>query len=134
MHGVYDRDFVLEFLQWSSLLTNHLSRFAEDLIVYSTAEFGFVQLSDAYSTGSSIMPQKKNPVRRYRSREICTIEELTGWRELLGFTRAAAWQVGAVFWPGKPNYPISPGRTTTTDEEPDGGRHDGHEGHPYDVQ
>lgn len=61
MHMVYDRDFVMEFLQWCSLLTNHFSRFAEDLIIYSSAEFGFVQLSDAYSTGSSIMPQKKNP-------------------------------------------------------------------------
>ncbi|ORY35761.1 L-Aspartase-like protein [Naematelia encephala] len=61
MHMVFDRDFVMEFLQWSSLLTNHFSRLAEDLIIYSSGEFGFVQLSDAYSTGSSIMPQKKNP-------------------------------------------------------------------------
>ena len=48
MHMVYDRDFVMEFLQWSSILTNHLSRLAEDLIIYSSSEFGFVQLSDAY--------------------------------------------------------------------------------------
>ena len=48
-------------LNWASLTGIHLSRFAEDLIVYSTKEFSFVQLSDAYSTGSSIMPQKKNP-------------------------------------------------------------------------
>lgn len=61
MHIVCDRDFVIEFLQWSSLLMIHMSKMAEDLIIYSTAEFGFVQLSDAYSTGSSIMPQKKNP-------------------------------------------------------------------------
>ena len=46
---------------WSSLTSTHLSRWAEDLIIYSTSEFGFVQLSDAYSTGSSLMPQKKNP-------------------------------------------------------------------------
>ena len=48
MYMVADRDFVLEFLQWSSLLTLHMSRMAEDLITYSSAEFGFVQLSDAY--------------------------------------------------------------------------------------
>nr|CAB88663.2 argininosuccinate lyase [Agaricus bisporus] len=59
--GVGDRDFIVEFLQWSSLTMVHISRMAEDLIIYSTAEFGFVTLSDAYSTGSSIMPQKKNP-------------------------------------------------------------------------
>ncbi|WWC86123.1 argininosuccinate lyase [Kwoniella dendrophila CBS 6074] len=61
MHAVADRDFIVEFLQWASLLQIHMSRMAEDLIIYSSAEFGFVQLSDAYSTGSSIMPQKKNP-------------------------------------------------------------------------
>ncbi|KAF5381122.1 hypothetical protein D9615_003867 [Tricholomella constricta] len=59
--GVGDRDFIVEFLMWSSLAMTHISRMAEDLVVYSTAEFGFVTLSDAYSTGSSIMPQKKNP-------------------------------------------------------------------------
>ncbi|CAE7853663.1 ARG7 [Symbiodinium sp. KB8] len=51
----------MEFLFWASLTGVHLSRVAEDLIIYSTAEFGFVKLSDAYSTGSSLMPQKKNP-------------------------------------------------------------------------
>ncbi|PWN53170.1 putative ARG4-arginosuccinate lyase [Violaceomyces palustris] len=61
MNSVSDRDFVVEFLMWFSLTAVHLSKMAEDLIIYSTAEFGFVQLSDAYSTGSSIMPQKKNP-------------------------------------------------------------------------
>ncbi|KAJ7582907.1 argininosuccinate lyase [Mycena floridula] len=61
MWGVGDRDFIVEFLMWSSLSMTHISRMAEDLIIYSTAEFGFVTLSDAYSTGSSIMPQKKNP-------------------------------------------------------------------------
>ncbi|TFK42690.1 argininosuccinate lyase [Crucibulum laeve] len=59
--GVGDRDFIVEFLMWGSLAMTHLSRLAEDLIIYSTAEFGFVTLSDAYSTGSSMMPQKKNP-------------------------------------------------------------------------
>ncbi|KAK8865795.1 argininosuccinate lyase [Kwoniella newhampshirensis] len=61
MHAVADRDFIVEWLQWASLTMIHMSRLAEDLIIYSTAEFGFVLLSDAYSTGSSIMPQKKNP-------------------------------------------------------------------------
>ena len=61
MAAVADRDFVVETLQWASTLMQHISRWAEDLIIYSTAEFGFVRLSDAYSTGSSLMPQKKNP-------------------------------------------------------------------------
>ncbi|XP_046852052.1 argininosuccinate lyase-like isoform X2 [Xenia sp. Carnegie-2017] len=56
-----DRDYVAEFMFWASLLMTHLSRWAEDLIIYSTSEFGYVLLSDAYSTGSSLMPQKKNP-------------------------------------------------------------------------
>ncbi|KAK3627260.1 argininosuccinate lyase [Elasticomyces elasticus] len=59
--GVADRDFVVEFMQWGSMLMMHMSRWAEDLIIYSTGEFAFVQLADAYSTGSSLMPQKKNP-------------------------------------------------------------------------
>lgn len=59
--AVADRDFVVEIMFWGSLFMNHISRFAEDLIIYSTAEFGFIKLSDAYSTGSSLMPQKKNP-------------------------------------------------------------------------
>jgi argininosuccinate lyase len=61
MDGVSDRDFIVEFLFWAALAMVHLSRFAEDLIVYSSREFGFVTLADAYSTGSSLMPQKKNP-------------------------------------------------------------------------
>jgi len=61
MGGVGDRDFVAEFLQWGAMLMQHVSRWAEDLIIYSSAEFGFVRLADAYSTGSSLMPQKKNP-------------------------------------------------------------------------
>lgn len=59
--AVSDRDFVVETMFWSSLFMNHISRFSEDLIIYSTAEFGFIKLADAYSTGSSLMPQKKNP-------------------------------------------------------------------------
>lgn len=61
MGGVADRDFVTESLQWGAMLMQHMSRWAEDLIIYSTSEFGFVRLADAYSTGSSLMPQKKNP-------------------------------------------------------------------------
>ncbi|KAJ3339994.1 argininosuccinate lyase [Gonapodya sp. JEL0774] len=61
LYAVSDRDFVAELLFWSSLTMVHISRLAEDLILYSTAEFGFVSLADAYSTGSSLMPQKKNP-------------------------------------------------------------------------
>ncbi|KAK9898315.1 argininosuccinate lyase [Cystobasidium minutum MCA 4210] len=61
MQGVADRDFIAEFLFWTTMVMVHISRLAEDLIIYSSSEFGFVTLSDAYSTGSSIMPQKKNP-------------------------------------------------------------------------
>ena len=61
LDGVADRDFVAEMLFWAALLQTHLSRLAEDLIIYASAEFGFVELDDAFSTGSSIMPQKKNP-------------------------------------------------------------------------
>lgn len=59
--AVSDRDFVVETMFWGSLLLNHLAKMSEDLIIYSTAEFGFIKLADAYSTGSSLMPQKKNP-------------------------------------------------------------------------
>ncbi|MBB1241765.1 argininosuccinate lyase, partial [Klebsiella pneumoniae] len=59
--AVSDRDFVVESLFWSTLFMNHISRFSEDLIIYSSGEFGFIKLADAYSTGSSLMPQKKNP-------------------------------------------------------------------------
>ncbi len=59
--GVSDRDFCVELLGACSLLMMHLSRFSEELILWSSWEFKFVELSDAYTTGSSIMPQKKNP-------------------------------------------------------------------------
>jgi argininosuccinate lyase len=61
MDTVADRDFVAEFIFVSSLIMMHLSRFCEDLVLWSSDEFGFVEISDAYTTGSSIMPQKKNP-------------------------------------------------------------------------
>lgn len=59
--GVSDRDFVAEFIFNASLIMMHLSRFCEELVLWSSMEFGFVEMDDAYSTGSSIMPQKKNP-------------------------------------------------------------------------
>ncbi|MCC7353641.1 MAG: argininosuccinate lyase [Anaerolineae bacterium] len=61
MDAVSDRDFIAEFLAWAALLSIHLSRLAGDLTLWTTAEFGFAGLADAHATGSSIMPQKKNP-------------------------------------------------------------------------
>jgi len=61
MDTVADRDFIAEFIFSSALIMMHLSRFCEDLILWSSDEFGFIEISDAYTTGSSIMPQKKNP-------------------------------------------------------------------------
>ncbi|OZS78768.1 argininosuccinate lyase [Tetzosporium hominis] len=61
LDAVSDRDFIVEFLSASSLLMTHLSRFAEEIILWSSQEFSFIELSDSFSTGSSIMPQKKNP-------------------------------------------------------------------------
>lgn len=61
MDGVADRDFVAEFLFCASLSMVHLSQLAEDVIIYGSEPYGFVALADAYSTGSSLMPQKKNP-------------------------------------------------------------------------
>ncbi|MBM3190332.1 MAG: argininosuccinate lyase [Chloroflexi bacterium] len=61
MDAVSDRDMVLEALSWGAILGVHLSRLAEDLILYSSAEFGFVALEERYTTGSSLMPQKRNP-------------------------------------------------------------------------
>jgi argininosuccinate lyase len=60
LDAVGDRDYILEFLSWAAILQIHLSRLAEDLIIYSSREFGFVEIDDAYATGSSLMPQKKN--------------------------------------------------------------------------
>ncbi|XP_015736069.1 delta-1 crystallin [Coturnix japonica] len=59
--AISERDFVVELISVATLLMIHLSKLAEDLIIFSTTEFGFVTLSDAYSTGSSLLPQKKNP-------------------------------------------------------------------------
>jgi argininosuccinate lyase len=61
LDAVADRDYIAEFISWAAISQTHLSSLAEDLIIYSSNEFGFVELDDAYSTGSSLMPQKKNP-------------------------------------------------------------------------
>ena len=61
LDSVADRDFALEFLSAASITATHLSRFAEELVIWSSAQFRFVRLSDKFTTGSSIMPQKRNP-------------------------------------------------------------------------
>ncbi|MEE3677698.1 argininosuccinate lyase [Bacillus safensis] len=61
LDGVSDRDFILEFLSNSSLVMMHLSRFCEEIILWCSQEFKFIELDDTYATGSSMMPQKKNP-------------------------------------------------------------------------
>ncbi len=61
MDAVSDRDYVLEFMSFSSVLMMHLSRLSEEIILWSSSEFAFIELDDAYATGSSMMPQKKNP-------------------------------------------------------------------------
>lgn len=61
LDAVSDRDFIIEFLSAASIMMVHISRLSEEIILWSSQEFGFIELSDAFSTGSSIMPQKKNP-------------------------------------------------------------------------
>ena len=61
MDSVADRDFILEFLSAAAICMVHFSRLSEELVLWSSAEFGFIEIADAFSTGSSIMPQKKNP-------------------------------------------------------------------------
>ena len=61
MDSVSDRDFIMEFLSAASICMIHLSRMSEELVLWSSSEFGFIEIGDAFSTGSSIMPQKKNP-------------------------------------------------------------------------
>ncbi|MFK7902849.1 MAG: argininosuccinate lyase [Nitratireductor sp.] len=61
LDSVSDRDFALDFLSLSSICATHMSRLAEEIVIWSTPQFGFVSLSDKFSTGSSIMPQKRNP-------------------------------------------------------------------------
>ncbi len=61
LDAVSDRDFIIEFLSAASIIIMHLSRISEELIIWSSSEFGFIELPDAFCTGSSMMPQKKNP-------------------------------------------------------------------------
>ncbi len=61
LDAVSDRDFIIEFSSFSSILMTHLSRFSEDIIIWASEEFSFVKLDDAFATGSSLMPNKKNP-------------------------------------------------------------------------
>jgi argininosuccinate lyase len=61
MDGVGDRDFMIEFCSAAALIAIHFSRLAEDVILWASAEFNFIKIADAYTTGSSLMPQKKNP-------------------------------------------------------------------------
>jgi len=61
MDAVSDRDFVVDYVSAAALCMAHISRFAEEMVIWSTVEFGFVEIDDAYATGSSLMPQKKNP-------------------------------------------------------------------------
>lgn len=80
LDAVSDRDFVVEFLSCAALVMTHLSRLAEELILWSTPEFGFVELDDSVTTGSSIMPQKKNPdvAELIRGRTGRVVADLTG--------------------------------------------------------
>src|SRR5438093_11950466 len=61
MDAVSDRDFAVEFSAVAALIAVHLSRLAEDLVLWASSEFNFIKIADAYTTGSSLMPQKKNP-------------------------------------------------------------------------
>ncbi len=85
MDAVSDRDFIAEYLFVSALLMVHLSRLAQELILWSTPEYGYVELADAHTTGSSMMPQKKNPdiAELIRGRSALVIGNLTGILALL---------------------------------------------------
>ncbi|MDD1770221.1 MAG: argininosuccinate lyase [Methanomassiliicoccales archaeon] len=85
MDSVSDRDFAAEFLFCAALTMVHLSSFSEELVIWSTPEFGFAELSEAHSTGSSIMPQKKNPdvAEMARGRSAKSIGNLTSMLSLL---------------------------------------------------
>jgi len=80
LDAVSDRDFAVEFLFWATMLGLHLSRIAEALILYTTQEYGFITLADEFSTGSSLMPQKKNPdpLELTRAKSALLLGRLTG--------------------------------------------------------
>jgi argininosuccinate lyase len=99
-----DRDFVVELLFACSLMMVHLSRWAEDLIIYCSPGFGFVELADAYATGSSLMPQKKNPdaLELIRGKAATVLGRLTGMLALvkglpLAYDRDLQEDKGALF-------------------------------------
>lgn len=81
MDAVADRDFVAELLFIMALVGSHLSRLAEDVVVFASSEYGFLRLSDGYSTGSSLMPQKRNPdaMELARGKAGRLVGELVGW-------------------------------------------------------
>ena len=85
LDAVSDRDFVVEFLSTTALLATHLSRLAEEIVLWSTPEFGFIELDDSVATGSSLMPQKKNPdvAELIRGRSGRAVGALTGALTLL---------------------------------------------------
>ncbi len=85
LDAVSDRDFVAEFLFCTALTGSHLSKLSEAIVLFSSAEFGFFELSDAYSTGSSMMPQKKNPdvFELARGKAGTLLGYLTGWMTTL---------------------------------------------------
>jgi argininosuccinate lyase len=91
LDAVSDRDFAVEFLFCAALVGVHLSRLAEMLILFATAEFGFIELADAYSTGSSLMPQKKNPdpLELARAKAGTLIGQLAGLLAVLKSTPSA---------------------------------------------
>src|SRR5207247_9126054 len=68
LDAVSDRDFAVEFAAAAALIMVHLSRFAEELVIWSSPQFGFVTVADRFCTGSSIMPQKRNPEDRKSTR------------------------------------------------------------------
>ena len=78
MDSVSDRDYIIELLGALSMIMMHLSRFCEEIIMWNSNEYQFIELDDAYSTGSSIMPQKKNP----------DIAELVPWKVRPGLRRS----------------------------------------------
>lgn len=85
MDTVSDRDFILDFLYASSVFVMHCTRLSEDFIIWSSQEFGFIELDDAYTTGSSIMPQKKNPdvLELMRGRSERVISSLNAFLNLM---------------------------------------------------
>lgn len=98
MNAVADRDFAMETMQWGSSFMLKISRWAEDLIIYSSLEFGFVRLSDAYSTGSSLMPQKKN------AGEFLLFTVFPDFTNETRQPGASAWQGRSRLWPhGRPD-------------------------------